>query len=77
MKGFDRPIDPPGRYPFDDEAAETVHRQWQRRYEEAAPKFATCRPVGQYGSREIHGDLAPLVKLHDSLTGVGNDLPLA
>jgi hypothetical protein len=68
---------PPGRFPFADAAAEERYRAWQREYEAAAPAYATCRLVESHGPTAVHEDLAPLVKLHDSLTGCQSELPLA
>ena len=48
-----------------------------REYDAAAPRFATCRLVETHGLEETDAALAPLVDLHDSLAGVGRDLPLA
>jgi hypothetical protein len=68
---------PPVRYPFADAAAEARYRTWQREYDAAAPRFAACRLVETLGPRHVDAALAPLVDLHDSLSGVGRDLPLA
>ncbi len=68
---------PPVRFPFADAAEEEQYRAWQREYDEAAPRFATCRLVEWLGPDDVHAELAPLVNLHDSLTGVGRDAELA
>jgi hypothetical protein len=68
---------PPVRYPFADSAEEKQYRDWQREYDEAAPHFATCRLLDTFGSGNIHPELAPLLTLHDSLTGIERALPLA
>jgi hypothetical protein len=70
-------VNPPARFPFADAATENLYRQWQRRYDEAAPRFSTCELIDTYGSREVHPDLSALLSLHDSLTGIERRLPLA
>lgn len=65
------------RYPFDDAAAEATYRDWQRRYDAAAPRYATCQFVERLGPPTIDSTLAPLIELHDAMTGASNRLPLA
>ena len=65
------------RYPFEDEAAEATYHDWQRRYDAAAPRYATCAFVEHLGPQTIDSTLAPLIELHDAMTGVANRLPLA
>ena len=68
---------PPSRFPFADAAAEEQYRAWQRDYEAAAPRYATCQFVEAHGPSTMHDDLAPLVQMHDSLTASTQELPLA
>jgi hypothetical protein len=68
---------PPSRFPFADTETEQEYREWQREYDETAPRFATCQLVNAYGAQEPHPELSPLLKLHDSLTGIVHTLPLA
>jgi hypothetical protein len=68
---------PPTRFPFADGAAEQQYRAWQKEYDETATHFATCRLIETYGPQESAPALAPLVHLHDALSGVGRDLALA
>lgn len=70
-------VDMPQRFPLADATAEALQRDWLREYNEAAQRFATCQLVETFGSSNIDASLAPLVDLHDSLSGVGRDLPLA
>ena len=65
------------RYPFEDEAAEATYRDWQRRYDAATPQYSTCQFVERLGPQTIDSTLAPLIELHDAMTGVANRLPLA
>jgi hypothetical protein len=36
-----------------------------------------CRLIKEFGPREAHPDVAPILTLHDRLTGVEADRPLA
>ena len=65
------------RYPFENEAAEATYRDWQERYDAATPRYATCQLVEQLGPQTIDSTLAPMIELHDAMTGVANRLPLA
>jgi hypothetical protein len=68
---------PPSRYPWDNPDIEIQYRLWERRYEQAGRSYAVCRLVKQIGPQEIHPDVAPILVLHDRLTGVEADRPLA
>jgi hypothetical protein len=68
---------PPWRYPWANADIEIQYRLWERRYEQASRSYAVCRLVKQLGPQEIHPDVAPILKLHDQLTGIGRNLPLA
>ncbi len=68
---------PPSRYPWDNAAVEIQYRQWEQRYEQAGRSYAVCKLVKQLGPQEIHPDVAPILALHDRLTGVGDQRPLA
>jgi hypothetical protein len=77
MTAVKRLYAPLQHYPFADAATEARYRAWQREYDETAPRFATCRLLEMFGPDEMHPDLASLVKLHDSLTGIETSLTLA
>jgi hypothetical protein len=68
---------PPARFPFDEPATEELYRDWQMKYDDVAPRFATCRLIETHGTSESPPYLAALVKLHDAMTGVERPLPLA
>jgi hypothetical protein len=68
---------PADRYPFVDPGAGERYREWLQEYNAAAANYATCSLVETHGPSAIHPTLAPLVELHDSLTTVKIDLPLA
>jgi len=68
---------PPSRYPWADSASEATYRQWQHEYEQASVQHSVCKFVKQIGPNVIHPDVAPILTLHDSVTGATRDLPLA
>jgi hypothetical protein len=68
---------PSSRYPWDNSDVEIQYRLWERRYEQASRSYAVCRLVKQLGPREVHPDVAAILALHDRLTGVETDRPLA
>ena len=71
--GAERPAD---RFPWADAAAEARYRDWERRYDDRAASFATCRLVGHFGPDDVHDAIAPVLEAHDDLACAG-DLPLA
>ena len=51
---------------------------WIERYREASRGYAVCKLLGEYGSVEPpDGTTAKLIEMHDLVSGVGIDLPLA
>jgi hypothetical protein len=68
---------PPSRYPWDNSDVEIQYRVWERRYEQASRSYAVCQLVKQIGPREVHPDVAAILALHDRLTGVEAERPLA
>ena len=68
---------PPAQYPFEDAAAEARYRQWQARYEQTGAGYATCRLIRQFGPQQVHPDVEPVLTLHDQMTGVTGNRPLA
>jgi hypothetical protein len=68
---------PPSRYPWDNNDLEIQYRLWERRYEEASRKYSVCKMVKQLGPQEFHPTVAPILTLHDQLTGVEAERPLA
>ncbi len=68
---------PPSRYPWGNADVEIQYRVWERRYEQASRSYAVCKLVKQLGPQEIHPDVAAILALHDRLTGVGDQRPLA
>jgi hypothetical protein len=68
---------PPSRWPFDDARDEKRYSQWDARYQSACAAWATCQLVKTVGSGEIHEAIAPLIALHDDVSRVRSNLPLA
>jgi hypothetical protein len=68
---------PPWRFPWPNTDVEIQYRLWERRYEQASRSYAVCRLIKESGPREVHPDVAPILKLHDQLTGVNDQKPLA
>jgi len=65
------------RYPLVNEEAARRYAEWVSDYDQYQSQFATCRYLGQYGNREIHPEVAQIVKLHDMATRIGESLKLA
>jgi hypothetical protein len=68
---------PPSRYPWENTNVEIQYRLWERRYEQAGRSYSVCRLVKQIGPHEVHPDVAPILALHDRLTGIEDQRPLA
>lgn len=68
---------PSARWPYEGAEAEARARAWQARYDAACARFATCSPPELLGNQWVHGDLEPIVRLHDELTRTASGLPLA
>jgi hypothetical protein len=68
---------PPSRYPWDNTDIEIQYRLWERRYEQASRSYSVCKLVKQLGPQQIHPDVAPVLAVHDRMTGVGEERPLA
>lgn len=67
----------PARWPFASERDAAAFQRWERNYLAQAGRFATCRLVAETGNRLIASEVADLVSVHDEITRVGSDLPLA
>ncbi len=68
---------PPVRYPWEDAKAETRYREWDSKYRVASARYAVCRLIKQIGNPEVRPDIAPILSIHDQLSCVGSNLPLA
>lgn len=68
---------PPARYPFADAKTETSYRAWQAKYEAAASRYAVCQLLKQFGSAEVHPEIAPILAAHDAACLSSRPLQLA
>jgi len=68
---------PPNRFPWPNAGEEERFRYWQRGYEAKSTSFAVCRFVEQIGSHRGNAELQKLIELHDQMSGVKSNLPLA
>jgi hypothetical protein len=67
---------PADRYPWASDAAAARFRQWERRYDDRAAGYATCRRIDTLGRPEVHPSIAPVLAVHDDLS-CAEGLPLA
>ncbi len=68
---------PSCRYPYPTESALSEIQNWAGEYEEECAGFATCKLVEVLGKDKPHESVAPIVLLHDKLTRIEEELPLA
>lgn len=68
---------PPSRYPFQSQEQEAKYRRWQTDYDRAIARFGVCRLVAHTGITQIAPQIEPIVALHDQLTAVASNRPLA
>jgi hypothetical protein len=67
----------PARWPFAGERQASAFQAWEKRYLSKASQFATCRLVLATGNTSVPPDVAELVSVHDEITRVASNLPLA
>lgn len=68
---------PPSRYPWEDAPSEARYREWEQQYTRAIGSYSVCSFVKQLGPAETHPDVAPILALHDQVTGVTAQRKLA
>ena len=68
---------PPNRYPWESAADEESFRRWQHDYERLAAAHATCRLVDTFGDDSTPEAVQRILQVHDDLTRVAHDLPMA
>ncbi len=59
---------PPTTYPWKDQRAEQVYREWERRYEKASQRYRVCEFVATCGHAGANDAIGAVVELHDRLT---------
>ncbi len=68
---------PTVRWPWASEEDANNFSDWQKTYEAEIKSYATCQLVKIIGNPNIHSSVQPIIDLHDKLTNVHTDLPLA
>ena len=68
---------PPNRYPWEDAGAEARYRDWEQHYEQGIARYAVCKLITQLGPAETHPDVEPVLALHDEMTRLTDQRPLA
>lgn len=51
--------------------------QWEKTYAEESPNYATCELIETLGPPAQHPDIVQIQQLHDQLSGIESQLPLA
>mgnify|MGYP001819802162 FL=1 len=69
--------EPPTRFPFANDRAESANRAWEAKYHETIAGFSTCRFVQSIGSDAADESIAEMIDLHDRLTKATSNDPLA
>lgn len=65
------------RWPWASDDEFDIFKEWERKYDYQSKNFATCKLVKTIGNPLVHPSVQPIIELHDRLTLVGKDLPLA
>lgn len=64
-------------YPFPSDRFRQRFEKWDQQYREVSQGYATCKLLKHVGTGTIDAQLEPFVKLHDEMTRIDRDLPLA
>jgi hypothetical protein len=68
---------PSVRWPWASDEESNIFKNWEQKYDLQSKNFATCKLVKAIGNPIVHPSVQPIIELHDRLTLVGKDLPLA
>lgn len=68
---------PQVRWPWASDEDARNFSDWQKLYELEIKNYATCQLVKIIGNPNIHPSVQPIIDLHDKLSCVNTDLPLA
>ena len=68
---------PPAKWPFRTPEQQAAFDEWLSTYEAACAEHATCELVGTVGAEAVHPRIQPIMDVHDDMTRVAADLPLA
>ena len=67
---------PPGRFPWPDDAAEQAFRLWEQKYQQETEGYSTCMFIGAFGASDLDPEAELVVRLHDGIACAGEG-PLA
>jgi hypothetical protein len=67
----------PSRFPHETPDREAAFQGWLRDYEAASARYAVCETLPSVGDGAVHGDVVPVLRLHDEATRAASGLPLA
>ena len=70
-------VRPPSRFPHESAEREEAFRRWLERYEALSVRFATCAHVSTVGVEGVHGEVEPILRLHDEATRAASGRALA
>ncbi len=68
---------PPNQYPWPDERAERLYRDWEDRYAQAIESYKVCELVETYGSPASNTEIEAVQQTHDQLACLDQEKPLA
>ena len=68
---------PPAKFPFADAAAKEAYRSWEQAYNRKVAGFSTCQLVDVIGDETVDSSRSDFLSLHDRLSNVDGDYPLA
>jgi len=67
---------PPGRFPWPDDAAEQAFRKWEQKYEQKTQGYSACVFIGAFGYPDVDPVAESIVRLHDGIA-CAEDGPIA
>jgi len=65
------------RWPWASDEDSRNFSDWQKVYEQKIKNYSTCQLVKIIGNPIVHSSVKPIIDLHDKLSFVNSDLPLA
>ncbi|MEY8749140.1 hypothetical protein [Alkalicoccobacillus gibsonii] len=68
---------PPVRFPYLDKEDKQQLDQWEKNYKTVSSEWRTCEHVATFGNPTIHPKVQDVIDLHDQMTELHKDLPLA
>ncbi|MFK3937611.1 hypothetical protein ACI2JA_08870 [Alkalihalobacillus sp. NPDC078783] len=68
---------PPVRFPYLKQEDKQQLDQWEQNYKSVSSEWRTCEHVATFGNPTIHPQVQDVIDLHDQMTELHKDLPLA